>query len=161
MKKLKQYNNRPISETVFEKLIGNNNTYFLGYQKEECSSCSLEGSSPLELHTKEHEGFYLFCPKCDFVSGEISFAEIDKLNPMVLSILKHSELTEPEKKAINGWKQKNTDYPYQDNERYARRGKLLQEISYQYLKRKGCCGFEDVELKVGENTLLFGFNFGH
>lgn len=73
--------------------------------------------------------------------------------------------TAEEQDAIDQWWSENdpdgTEYDYVDNERHAIKGDPIQENQYSILRDQGCCGFCDVEIPLGNRTLLYGFNFGH
>lgn len=79
-------------------------------------------------------------------------------------LLEHANLTKEERKAVAKWQkeQKEGDYEYCDNFRYARLGNEAQEAAYEEAREGGCCGFCDVTLHVKQGVvLLFGFNHGH
>ncbi len=50
-----------------------------------------------------------------------------------------------------------------DNLRWAELGNAEQVATYELAKKKGCCGFHDVQIthfKTGRH-FMFGFNYGH
>lgn len=74
-------------------------------------------------------------------------------------------LTNEQLAAIQAWwdkQDKDSDFfECTDNERFAIKGNKQQEEQYNIIKNQGCCGSMDVEIVVGDDILLYGFNFGH
>jgi hypothetical protein len=53
------------------------------------------------------------------------------------------------------------DYECADNFRYARKSNAEEMAVFEQKDREGCCGSYVREIEVGDETIIFGFNYGH
>ena len=62
---------------------------------------------------------------------------------------------------LEGTYENENIYNYADNLRIARKGNVIEENYYMDNYNKGCCGYYDNEIVVGDTVIKIGFNYGH